>query len=472
MENLDKASDNFKPITQHSYKRYRNLDCESIQPLTLNALKVALRQIGSYITSIKFDPSQLIVNDCHQYLKLIFEKCNHLENISVKDVIFDLYGTQTKISTFSNRLKSIELINCEISENSFSDYLETVSSLERLSLHKINKNFFGSRISKLKIPNLVSLNLSNCRNMHPDYFANFCSNNTNLVQLKINRCKYLTTRSVIDITQHLFNLEEISFSSFQTPSKDLLALINLPKLKKLQIKCIDFLNIDDLLIKLAKKDLLELLAISECLITEKTIEAVVSFNKLKVLKIKHTTIGNVNKMITQLGIKGNLKELYVRQCYEIEVTTLILFIENSTHLRVLDVSNDFNITNNFYNKVTTLLKQQNRQHSLTVFVAGTQIKEHKIMPEEERKNLLWIKLNFSGNLEFNDDYASDSDENDESDEELTDDEYGGWFFDDGKFLFVYFHFKKTFFNNQIIRILDSFEDEDEYEDDEFGIGYY
>lgn len=389
MANLDLVSDNFKPITDYSYKKYKSFDCKTIRPVTFYEGRITLNQIGSYITSIRINQNDLNTNS-HDFLEMVLIFCPKLEHIYINDVTLSNKMLK-KMKNLFPKLKSIELICCSL-DDSIGEYLETAKSLEKLNLRK-NDKIIGNCISNRK--NLVSLNLSRCHSITTNTFANICTNNSNLLELNIIRCQ-ITLKTIINITTYLKNIEELSISScyeFLSPS-DLNLFANLPKLKKLKVKFHHMSHIDDLLILLAKKDLLKFLDIADVPTTNKVTEALLTFTKLEFLKMNASQNEFKNEHLVKLKIKETIKELYLLRCFSLSSASLISFIENSPNICVLNVNNCYNLTEEFYYSVLASLKEQDRKHCLTVYLNDTRIKENAICPEIIKKNLPWIEWKF------------------------------------------------------------------------------
>lgn len=423
LENLEKVSDSFKPLTETVYKRHKIFNFNSILkagPVTLMEARSTLIQIGPYITSITIDEGDL-ASDGRRFLELVIRYCPNLENVVIDGFALNDIMLK-KMSLLFPKFKTIELISCSIND-SIEKYLITATSLEKLNIQR-NYEVSGKCITTIK--NLVSLNLNNCRNVQPAYFTEFCVNNKTLVQLNIVRCERLTSKSIIDITTNLLNLEELTISSFylNLASKDFMELVNLPKLKRLHIQFNDSANIDDLLKKFAKKDLLEYLDVSRIPITKKTIEALVSFNKLEILKINYK-LDFDDEILSKIESKGNIKELYIAGCCSVTADGLINFVKNSPNIRVLDISGCYGITDDFYYNISSYLKEQNRLHRLQVIVGGTQISEDELFPEILAGHSRWIQLKFLSNYESNNldfDLYDCSDDSDMDDDDNYDDE--------------------------------------------------
>lgn len=424
LQNLEQVSAAFKPITETVYKRHKIFNFKSVQkngPVTLMEARSTLIQIGHYITTITIDEGDL-ASEGRRFLELVIRYCPNLENIIVDGFLLNDLLLK-KMTNFFPKFKSIELISCYIND-SIEKYLLTASSLKKLNLQR-NYEVSGKCISKIK--NLISLNLNNCRNVQPAFFTQFCLNNKTLVQLNMVRCERLISKSIIDITTNLLNLEELTISSFyqHLTSKDFLELINLPKLKKLHIQFNDSSNIDDLLRKFAKKDLLEYLDISRIPVTKKTIEAIVSFNKLEILKMNYK-LDFDDEILSKIESKGNIRELYIAGCCSVTTEGLTNFVKKSPNLRLLDISGCYGITDEFYYNVSSFLKEQNRQQRLQVIVGGTQINEDELFPEILAEHLRWIQLKFSSNYESSqidfDLYDTSDDSDDFGDDDYDDDE--------------------------------------------------
>lgn len=398
LANLDKASDNFKPITENSYKKYKNLDCKTVGRITVIKGKTVINQIGRYLTSIAIDRNDFISEaSVNSFLKLVAVRCSKLEEISIK--FMDVDTKMLKKFNIFSRLKSIELINCGIDDDEHNDRikecLETAIFLEKLNL-SYNTYLTGRCISN--IMNLVSLNLDSCQNFQN--FSNVFRNNNCLVQLNIANCHGLTLKLLNEITKNLLNLEELTISSCYNDfsSSHLSEFANLSKLNKLKIQFNSIsVNIDDLLLKLAEKDQLKFLDISFIQnITKKTIEALASFSKLEILKINFSQFSFDDYVKRQ----GNLKEMYLTRCYNVTTDGVMQLVENSPHITVLDIRGCYGITCDFYDRISTFLKEQNRPQRLTVFANQTRIKQNEIHPEVIAENQPWIQLNFEKTIEL------------------------------------------------------------------------
>lgn len=393
MANLEIVSDKFKPITEQAYKKYKSFDSKSNRPVTFTDGRILLNQIGFNLSSIKIDQNDLNTNS-HDFLELVLILCPNLEHLRIDDITLDSKMLK-KMKNLFPKLKSIELISCGLTDY-IEQYLETAKFLEKLNLRK-NEKLKGAFISKFK--NLVSLNLSRCENIPSVYFSNesFSINHTNLVQLNIIRCQ-LTPTSVINIGKYLLNLEELSISSFYVylTSNDFLPLANLPKLKKLKIKFHRAGNIDDLLVKLGEKDLLQHLNISDVPLTKKSIEAIVIFTKLEILKI-YSNYGPTDfndKILWQLRCKETIKELSLVRCSSLTAAGLISFVEKSPNIHVLDLNSCYFITNEFYFSILASLKELNRQQCLTLIINNVRMKEYEIGREMIANNRQWLQLKF------------------------------------------------------------------------------
>lgn len=410
MANLDLVSDKFKPSTENSYKKYKSFDFKSIPPVKRRywcdlvnffAVRTILKQIGSHLTSITINRHVLNINtetNPQHFLELVLSFCLNLENICIEGITLNDEMLK-KMKILFTKLKSIQLISCNIDDSIIGEYLETAKFLQKLDFDDILTS--GKCISNIK--NIISLNLSFCQMVQPNYFADFCKNNKNLVQLNIIRCEQLTSSSVVEITTNLLDLEELAISGSYNllTSNDLLKFANLPKLKKLIIKCYkSTADVYDLLAKLAKIDKLQVLELTEIPCTNKFFKALFSFTKLEVLDLQNdwTGLGDFDyddTWLSRLQMKKNIKELhFFAGCYDIKEASLISFVENSPNIRVLDVSIYSAITNKFYYRVSTFLKKQNRKHCLTVEVNSPvmSMSAKSIDPEIIEENLPWIQL--------------------------------------------------------------------------------
>lgn len=396
LANLDKASDNFKPITESSYKRYKSFDCNSIRPISIIEGRTVITQIGSYLTSISLTRGDFTsVASVNSFLNIAAVRCTELKDLYIESVNIDSMMLK-KLNIFP-RLKSIELIHCKIDDR-IMECLETATFLEKLNL---SENFNLNGRCMVNTMNLVSLNLDNCSRFLPSHFSNVCINNKCLVQLNIAGCNSLTPKSVNDISTNLLNLEELIISNCycQISSTNLLEFVNLPKLTKLTIKFYNLANIDDLLLKFAEKDQLKCLDISLIqIVTKRTIEAIAQFDKLEILKMNFSLFSFDE--YKWRNVKGNLQEMYLSRCYKVTADGLMKFVENTPHLSVLDIRGCIGITADFYYRISTFLKQQNRPQRLTVFADETRIFRYEILPEIIAENLPRIQLNFTKKFEF------------------------------------------------------------------------
>lgn len=208
LENLEKLSEKFKPIIEHSYKRYKSFDFKSISPVTHSRAKTVFKKIGPYLSSLKIDLTDFITLQKEYFsmygyahsvnLMLYYEDClkldycTNLENIEVHST--DLgHEILFKMSKLFPRLKSIKFNDCDLGDDdSIGKYLETATVLKKLSYK--NMDISGSCINKIK--NLISFDLSCCRNISPNHFTDFCLNNKSLVKLDMVDSGLLTSISV------------------------------------------------------------------------------------------------------------------------------------------------------------------------------------------------------------------------------------------------------------------------------------
>lgn len=408
LTNLDKISKGFSSVTQHAYKGFKNFNFESIRSVTFEEGRVLLNKIGPHITSIKIEHKYKVDEDFEAFIDLMCQLCTNLENlyIFIYRKVFSSVLLMKMSKLLFPRLKSIEYYFPN--EIAMEKCLETATVLQNLKLHGCKS---GRCISKIK--NLVSLSIELGIKLDPDYFTDFCLNNKNLVKLKIHHCAKLTSKSVTDITTNLLKLEELSIVSYEWTTSEYLKLANLPKLKKLQVGgyASNDVNYEYMFKKLAKKDLLQFLDISAWgfRMNNKLLKIVDGFNKLEVLKMNFNDSIN-DEILSQLGTKGNIKELHIQNYFRdptkytftinqinhkqnLSSSGIASLIKKSPNIRLLDISYSDFIPNDFFYMVSKILKEQNRQHILKVFVFSTSI-EHQFNADLIAEYYSWIRLNF------------------------------------------------------------------------------
>lgn len=394
---------------QHSFKIF---NCNSINPATENEWRFVLKKIGPHITSIKFDGQNLDQDLKIQLLSLIFDSCKFLNSICIKN----------------------DDCNDDFIKINLSKLEETEKKTEKkeITLKKINwqRNKWINGDCFTQINNLDSLTVSYCINMQPTNFIMFIQNNTNLIKLNIAGCYNLNRQALSAIIRYLQKLEDLTVNNIINDSLDLNSatdLSNLPNLKKLHVKFINNTDVNRLLASLAEANLLEFLDISGGLISNKFIYTIADFNYLKTLRIKlpdfhKSYCEDIHGIrLKSFANKVNPTKIFFINFFDrVEKEDIIWFVADATKLCILDIRNCYVLDNDFYYRVSAIIKEQNR--NLTVFVTGTtEINQNDISPEIMAENRRWIQWNFSIN---NNDESNEGSDIDYINEEEVEEEDG------------------------------------------------
>lgn len=367
IENLDRVSmsDEFVELKKRFYGMRSSFDFSEINPVTYNVGVQTVELFSEKLKSIKISRSDL-KNAKHgkDLLDVIFTKCTMLEHITVREIKMDhelLSGLLPRI----NHLKTLELIDCGITDELIVYYLNMANSLKTLNLayNPIN----GSCLSK--VTDLLCLSLRGCTKIDPKYFSYVCWNNENLLHLNIDYCN-LPVKSTVNILYILKSLEELSIcvsdARWNYNNLDLLGyLFCLKKLTigysgsiKSQYKEFEKASFG-LFMHLLAHDALEFLDIRNMTINSHLCSILSDFQNLKSL-IMYGRDDLTDAMLLQLSRSGAIEELIIQSSYQITTNGLVNFATNVPTLKTLDIRDCTRVNEDFCEKISKVLKIHGR----------------------------------------------------------------------------------------------------------------
>ncbi|GAB0088444.1 uncharacterized protein DMENIID0001_028620 [Sergentomyia squamirostris] len=395
---LDKVCPRFRNVADEYFYRKQEV-LEIFRDRHSSAVVADLAErVGPHVTTLRisihihYDSFQIIRNigffrTLHvDYLKPLWIHCINLEHLITKE--FELGVHLEFLKTVFKNLKSVKLINCELTDE-IGEYLKTASKLESLSLRG-NFMISGSILPALK-DQLKEIDLRGCTYvLEGPYFGQFCRKNLKLESLLFD----FPSDWVIEYLDELKNLRclriEKVWVAISSPK-----VLGLPKLTLLEISGIANNDWNALINHLGNS--LEYLNI--CLIIFRNIEYIdflPKMTKLKVFKVMHYCFKDSDLLSMNTESRKTLEHLEISGSNEITDEGLLKCLKDCPNIRKLGIFSCWNITDALIIGLLPILKE--RPHTLEIYTRGTGISksiEKKLQLQENRK----FKLNWTYLLE-------------------------------------------------------------------------
>lgn len=291
--NLAEAYDELQCAADYTYeKRFTTFTFDFS-----NHVECVFHHIGPFVRSLILDLDKF--NFTAEDLKQIQVACNKLQSITLKG--FD-----------RRAVKNIP----------FCDVADKVEMLSLSScLLENDEDFFNP------FKNLKCLNINRCTNISVKAVTKCFENNPGLTSFWCDP-KYLFYPQLLN---YLPNIEQLCVN-VNNKRLCLNSLSTLNRLRNLTLHCWNT-NVNDILIKLAKKNLLEKLELIDIKVDRDTFEIISLMDKLQLLVV--TTCSEFNSFIT---LPPNIKSLKL-ECFQISQEQILLHVKQFQHLQHIHLAN-------------------------------------------------------------------------------------------------------------------------------------
>lgn len=397
----------FEDVAEVHCKHQRTLDFSKIKSknkLTLMDVKNILDHVGNHIQNLSISSDKF---NNQRVLQLLPK---HLKNV----VSLKLTGFKSdKVfwRQMRNVLLKLESLDVSDNRNLNEDFLNCLKGkcLRKLNLSSSVLN--GNCLRNLK--SITDLNISECDNISGKNLKEFAKLNEGLKTLDISKCSNLYGNDVNDILVKLLQLETLSLNNYYIDEVN--SGVSIPNLNKLvNLKHLHVHNIyypptDQLLKTINVENVIETLNISYGQLVQTSVNAIFTMRHLKkfVMNFKYSL---PDDLVEYLLTMERLEEIHLAGCSNISSNNILRFIRLE-NLKLLDISRCYGFNNNFIFELIDILKENNFEKKLTIFVGGTEIDvnilEHPLVIEMEK--VLEIKLTTTKDLEH--DYDIDDENN-------------------------------------------------------------
>lgn len=411
LHSVEQSCQYFKDLTQIEYKKYKILDVAEInqqQPITLMGIRNILKQIGSFINTLKL-PGIRFFKPTVRIIELIPRYCKNLKHLSI-DGFTMRHGTLHKFRHIFEKLETLELIHCVLAEK-VEVFFALAKNMKHLNL-TANHELTGKCLDTFT--NLESLNLYNCINIQPKFFSQFLKNNKSLKYLNIGRCQRLNPKNIEDMVTNSIELEHLVISNnYPSINNNTIAKLGkLQKLKNIQIIKGGFSNLDNLFLEFANENKLEHLEIEDGILSDEGLKYLNRFTNLKYFKLAYKCDFS-DDLLNSTIPKNKIEILILTGCNAITDAGLIEFIKKTPNLKYLDVSGCTEISEQFVIKANEYLSKLKPKHNtkIEVICGLTQICEE--IELDHIKVLLKSSFEFQCTDDDDDDYFDYSDDDDD-----------------------------------------------------------
>ena len=401
----------FEDVAEVYCKHQRTLDFSKIKSknkLSLMDARNIMNNVGDHIQSLSISSEKF---NNQRVLQLMSKHLNNVVNLKITGFKLDkVFWRQMR-----NILLKLESLDVSDNRNINEEFLNcfkkkgTEKCLRKLNLS--NNVLNGNCLINLK--SITDLNISDCNNINGKNLKEFVKLNDGLKTLDISKCSNLYGNDVNEVLEKLLELESLSLNNYYID--DVNSGVSIPnvnklvKLKHLHVHNIYYPPTDQLLKTINIENIIETLNISYGQLAQTSVNAIFTMRHLKkfVMNFKHSL---PDDLVEYLLTMEHLEEIHVAGCSNISSNNVLRFIRLQ-NLKLLDISRCYGFNNNFIFEVISILKENNYEKKLEIFVGGTEIDtnilDHPLVIE--MKNVLDIKLTTTKDLAH--DYDIDEENN-------------------------------------------------------------
>ncbi|XP_059613670.1 uncharacterized protein LOC132259878 [Phlebotomus argentipes] len=374
------ACERFKFVAEIAYRTRRMLQlrCHTSFQHPHDHEKVILADVQDIVKRLNPRMHSLTVYGCKfaspiETLLSILGKCSNLRKLYL--VRFSLRKADCLDNLFRafGNVKVADFKDCGLTDNILEVCLRQATQLESLRV-SLNASIQGYWLTELK--NIKSIDLSHCRIITECFLIQFLQNNEGLKSLSINGSNFASSaryyRYHQAISRYSTSLETLKITIWANTEKDAFTLIaSLPRLKHLMIDIRADFDVDLLMEKLGKRNVLESLHI-HCfrdIGPVPDVQNLLSFSKLKSLQFRCFSYPRYCDLV-QLGAIKTLEELSLEYCIAVTNEGLVELINNCQTLKLLNIIGCSRITNDFIPGI--LPSMHNRTTFLQIVVVNNQ----------------------------------------------------------------------------------------------------
>lgn len=321
----------------HRFIQFDNVDSE----MKNGELLKLLSSFGQQIDVLTVDAS----NSKKLSSKLDdFCKKHNLQHLKLVRFVFDEDFIRDRFELFVN-VDKLTLDDCRSTVlcGSLDDLVKKCTTLKHLELLR------GTQVSgtflEQTYPMLQGLNVNSIATLDSSLFQFFVAMNPQLEELKIVNCRGLgrgLDNNIFDmIGNHLVELKSLTLRCNWNTSeyaKNMMSLLQLPKLQELEIECHEK-EIVQFVTRLSDKNQMESLGLKSVKMTENMINALGQLKSVKKLKldkiVESVNSGSIQSIAVQLPI---LKQFHVSSSVSLTFDDIVELVENATKLEDLMIT--------------------------------------------------------------------------------------------------------------------------------------
>lgn len=320
---------------------------DQYSPIYKEEILQVLSSFGHQIDALTLNRDDFSTNALSDVLLPMLDafcKKHRLQHLKLSNFSFSDDFVTSCSHPFEN-LKGLTLDECTSYTTSIDEFIEKCTGLTHLEVIHGNIDF---SFLKQEYPLLRQCSVNSSR-IDSEIVTNFISKNKQLNELNMvqcNECNGVDDSIFISAAEHLSDLEKLTLRTILvTPNfkANLMELLNLRKLRKLEIDC-NYETIDDFLKGLAVKNQLDSLGLASVELTDEVcndIGNLKNLHNLKLVKILDSVKPGQFRSIA--AALPNLKELEIASSDSVTFDDIVEFVENSPKLVDIMISSCKNV---------------------------------------------------------------------------------------------------------------------------------
>lgn len=360
--------------------------------LSLAYVKHLFVHFGSEIQKLKINANSFHSSERSAILELLFRNCTALRHLCLTG--FCVYKKYYEINeALFAEMEELSFDLCKLNENIRNMFIKC-KQLRKLTIRAVT-NLNGSCLS-VRFPRLTSISLVLNAHLRPEHLCLFINANKQLKSIELLQNNLLSDSILTSISRKLRQLEclHVDFNQFINFEKNLNLLSSLKNLCDLQMDCNDS-DVSSFIERLATKDKIEILHLSNVVVDEHLIDALAKCKRLKTLKFCCTEISE--RYLMELAKRLiELNDFHVSKCHSVDSHAFIHFVDLARRLQTLHISNsDIRIDDEFVQRLVQIYTA--RKSKLVINLYGI---NYKITPALLMANEKVLQINdpfrFSG----------------------------------------------------------------------------
>lgn len=445
----------FQAIAQNIFsKRHRIFDFDEKDkigdgvriPYTLHTIRNIIVSFGALITELNISAYVSDPINRERIANMLERHCHNLETLRLHDFYFTR-KCQPIFGKLFGRLTSLTLGECDLEEKcSVLKLMERCENLTSLKLESCGK--LGNRCIDIAYPKLEEFSIESLYTDDETLYA-FFERNGKLKRLKISQGGYLGNDVFAQIAMHLKQLESLSIvlNGFDDFVHSLTNLLTLNHLKELKLNC-SLYSISGFVNRLAEKNTIELLHITDGVLNEQLIDALCKCKRLTSVKLG--SMPNVHdRFLLELAKNlPQLTEFHLSKCQTTTQKGLVNLVRHSPNLERLYLNKTIiDFTDEVFMELVELRKKRGPLQIFCVQSKGYVRNDHGLTKELTAKHTNAVKFvrvneNKYDDVEDDDDSLDDYSDYNDSDEDV----FWGNFGSDDDLLFNNYEFPGEYYD--------------------------